>query len=161
MRFNLDPQGRYTDSEIWRCLEATNLKDKVSSLPFGLDTKLSANGKNLSVGERQLVCLARALLKKTRIVVIDEATANIDLKTDQLIQETIRREFVDSTVITIAHRLTTVADSDRIVCFSYGEIKSFDTPKELLNDKNSIYSEFCSRLSEPDQKLVHSLANKK
>ena len=128
-------------------------------MPLGLETKISASGGNLSMGERQLVCLVRALLKKTKIVVIDEATANIDSKSDELIQQTIRKEFSDCTVLTIAHRLETVADSDRIICFSKGEIKGFDRPKELLNDESSIFFEFYNKLSNDEKQSISKLSN--
>lgn len=160
LRFNLDPAGKYTDHEIWKCLEACKLKELVSSMTAGLETKVSPSGSNLSTGERQLICLVRALLKKTKIVVIDEATANIDLVTDRLIQETIRQEFADCTVLMIAHRLTTVADSNRIICFEDGLVKAFDKPSELLNDKSSIFSEFCSKLSQSNRQLVYRIVYK-
>lgn len=161
LRFNLDPVGKYTDHEIWKCLEAVKLKELVISMTAGLETRIGACGSNLSTGERQLICLTRALLKKTKIVVIDEATANIDSITDRLIQQVICNEFADCTVLMIAHRLTTVADSDRIICFDDGMVKAFDKPSELLDDKCSIFSEFCAKLSQSSQQLVHRIVYKK
>ncbi|KAK2169807.1 hypothetical protein NP493_1174g00004 [Ridgeia piscesae] len=139
LRMNLDPFDRYTDEEVWRSLEHAHLKDYVMSLPSGLQHDCAEGGENLSVGQRQLVCLARALLRKSKILVLDEATAAVDLETDDLIQATIRTEFADSTVITIAHRLNTIMDYDRVLVLDNGTIKELDTPEALLKDQDSIF----------------------
>uniref|UniRef100_A0A914C706 Uncharacterized protein n=2 Tax=Acrobeloides nanus TaxID=290746 RepID=A0A914C706_9BILA len=140
LRFNMDPFHRYKDDEIWLALELAHLKEFTRSLPNGLNHVISEGGDNISVGQRQLVCLARALLRRSRILILDEATAAVDVATDSLIQETIRQEFQTSTVITIAHRLNTILDYERIMVLDQGEIKEFDTPQNLLSDQNSIFS---------------------
>ncbi|KRZ13592.1 Multidrug resistance-associated protein 1, partial [Trichinella zimbabwensis] len=139
LRINLDPYDAYSDQDIWRNLERAHLKAFVSSLPDKLQHRISEGGENLSVGQRQLVCLARALLRKTKILILDEATAAVDLETDDLIQQTIRLHFSDCTVLTIAHRLNTIIDNDRIMVLDAGRIAEFEPPQQLLNDKNSIF----------------------
>ncbi|KAI0210103.1 Multidrug resistance-associated protein 1 [Lamellibrachia satsuma] len=139
LRMNLDPFDRYTDEEVWRSLEHAHLMDYVMSLPSGLQHECTEGGENLSVGQRQLVCLARALLRMSKILVLDEATAAVDLETDDLIQATIRTEFADSTVITIAHRLNTIMDYDRVLVLDNGTIKELDSPEALLKNKDSIF----------------------
>ncbi|XP_042226170.1 multidrug resistance-associated protein 1-like isoform X1 [Homarus americanus] len=139
LRLNLDPFNKYEDAKVWSALELSHLKEFVSGLSNGLQFEVSEGGENLSVGQRQLVCLARALLRKTRVLILDEATAAVDMETDNLIQQTIGREFADCTVITIAHRLNTIMDATRVLVLDKGEIKEFDTPATLLNNKNSIF----------------------
>jgi len=139
IRLNLDPFDKYSSEAIWESLELSHLKNYVSSLPGGLDHVVSEGGDNLSVGQRQLLCLARALLRKSRILVLDEATAAIDLETDDLIQETIRQEFKSSTIVTIAHRLNTILDSDLVLVLGDGLVKESGNPQRLLEDDQSIF----------------------
>ena len=139
LRLNLDPFEMASDDQLWEVLELTQLKEFVSGMPETLDFLCTEGGDNLSVGQRQLVCLARALLRKSRILVLDEATAAIDLETDAFLQTTIRREFADSTIVTIAHRLNTIMDYDKILVLDQGRIAEFDTPNVLLGDSQSVF----------------------
>ncbi|XP_060803850.1 multidrug resistance-associated protein 1 isoform X3 [Amyelois transitella] len=139
LRMNLDPFEVYTDEEIWRSLEHAHLKDFVQGLPAGLRHAVAEGGENLSVGQRQLACLARALLRKTPLLVLDEATAAVDLETDDLIQKTIRSEFASCTVLTIAHRLNTIMDSTRVMVLDRGQLVEFAPPDQLLQDRNSVF----------------------
>jgi ATP-binding cassette, subfamily C (CFTR/MRP), member 1 len=139
LRMNIDPFNAYSDDEIWRVLENAHLKAFVKGQTAGLIYEVSEGGENLSVGQRQLICLARALLRKTKVLVLDEATAAVDLDTDDLIQKTIRTEFKDCTVLTIAHRLNTILDSDKVIVLDKGEIVEYDTPDNLLENKDTIF----------------------
>ena len=139
LRNNLDPFNHHSDDELWKALELAHLKEYASGLEAGLQHEVSEGGENLSIGQRQLVCLARALLRKTKILILDEATAAVDLETDDLIQATIRKQFKDCTVLTIAHRLNTIIDYDRIMVLDKGVIAEFKTLNELLEDSSSIF----------------------
>ncbi|NXN65147.1 MRP1 protein, partial [Himantopus himantopus] len=134
---NLDPLGKHSDLELWEVLELCDLKGFVQSLPKKLLHEISEGGENLSVGQRQLVCLARVLLRKTKILVLDEATASVDMETDNLVQSTIKREFYNCTILTIAHRLHTVMDSERVLVLDAGRILEYDTPHNLLQGKGA------------------------
>ncbi|CAL9687902.1 unnamed protein product [Knipowitschia caucasica] len=140
LRMNLDPFNKFSDEEIWRVLELSHLKVFVSGLQEGLHYEVSEGGENLSVGQRQLLCLARALLRKSRILILDEATAAVDLETDDLIQNTIRKEFSHCTILTIAHRLNTIMDSSRVMVLDAGRIVEFDSPSNLLDKHGHFYS---------------------
>jgi ATP-binding cassette subfamily C (CFTR/MRP) protein 4 len=141
VRINLDPFGENGDDKLYQVLEEVQLKDMVMDLPGQLDAKITEGGSNFSVGQRQLFCLARALLRNNKILVLDEATANVDHETDSLIQTTIREKFGKTcTVLTIAHRLHTIIDSDRVLVLEAGELAEFDEPYNLL--QNPKYSMF-------------------
>ncbi|XP_054685302.1 multidrug resistance-associated protein 1-like isoform X2 [Grus americana] len=137
LQSNLDPLGKHSDLELWEVLELCDLKDFVQSLPKKLLHEISEGGENLSVGQRQLVCLARVLLRKTKILVLDEATASVDMETDNLVQSTIKREFYNCTILTIAHRLHTVMGSERVLVLDAGRILEYDTPHNLLQRKSA------------------------
>ncbi|XP_055678742.1 ATP-binding cassette sub-family C member 4-like [Lutzomyia longipalpis] len=132
LRANLDPFDERKDAEIWSALEGVELKEVVTALAGAIDCRMADGGSNFSMGQRQLVCLARAILRDNRILVLDEATANVDPETDRLIQTTIRTRFAHCTVLTIAHRLHTVMDSDRVLVVDAGRVVEFGAPHELL-----------------------------
>ncbi|KAG0299913.1 Multidrug resistance-associated protein 1 [Linnemannia gamsii] len=148
IRENLDPFEELQDAELWEALERAHLKEHVSSLAGGLSFKVSQNGDNFSVGQRSLVCLARALLRKTKVLVLDEATAAVDVETDELIQKTIRKEFQDRTILTIAHRIKTVMDSDKILVLEKGQVEEFDTPGMLVKNKESLFFKLAHQAGE-------------
>lgn len=137
MRTNLDPTGILppgpnSDAVLWRTLEKVGLKDTIAQLPGGLDAPVSEFGESLSVGQRQLVCLARVLLRDCRIILLDEATSSVDYATDAAMQKTIAESFGHCTILTIAHRLNTIINSDRVLVMDSGRVAEFDHPHVLL-----------------------------
>ncbi|KAF7686818.1 canalicular multispecific organic anion transporter 1 [Silurus meridionalis] len=140
LRMNLDPFEVFGDEDIWKVLELAHLKGYVMTLPAGLHHEVAEGGENLSVGQRQLLCLARALLRKSKILILDEATAAVDLETDELIQTTINREFSECTVLTIAHRINTILNSTRVMVLDSGKIVEFDSPSVLFEKRGHFYS---------------------
>ncbi|XP_019193984.1 PREDICTED: ABC transporter C family member 3-like [Ipomoea nil] len=147
VRSNLDPLEEYTDEQIWEALDKCQLGDEVRRKEDKLDSAATENGENWSVGQRQLVCLGRVLLKKTKILVLDEATASVDTATDNLIQETLKEHFSDSTVITIAHRITSVVDSDMVLLLDHGLVAEYDTPANLLENRSSLFAKLVAEYS--------------
>jgi ABC-type multidrug transport system fused ATPase/permease subunit len=147
IRSNLDPLNEHTDTEVWEALNKSQLGDVVRAKDGKLDATVGENADNWSVGQRQLVALGRAILKRTRILVLDEATASVDSATDNVIQRTLRTEFRDCTVVTIAHRIPTVVDSDRVLVLSDGRIAEFDVPVTLLENKNSLFAKLVAEYS--------------
>ncbi|XP_043349189.1 ATP-binding cassette sub-family C member 6-like isoform X3 [Dermochelys coriacea] len=139
LRMNLDPLNQHSDEAIWTVLEQIQLKNFVLDLPDQLNHECSERGENLSVGQKQLICLARALLRKAQILVLDEATAAVDLETDLQIQSTIRTQFKEWTVLTIAHRINTILDYDRICVLENGQVAEFDSPEKLIAQKGLFY----------------------
>uniref|UniRef100_A0A2K5NER8 Multidrug resistance-associated protein 4 n=1 Tax=Cercocebus atys TaxID=9531 RepID=A0A2K5NER8_CERAT len=150
MRKNLDPFNEHTDEELWNALQEVQLKETIEDLPGKMDTELAESGSNFSVGQRQLVCLARAILRKNQILIIDEATANVDPRTDELIQKKIREKFAHCTVLTIAHRLNTIIDSDRIMVLDSGRLKEYDEPYVLLQNKESLFYKMVQQLGKAE-----------
>ncbi|XP_058898290.1 ATP-binding cassette sub-family C member 4 isoform X4 [Kogia breviceps] len=158
MRKNLDPFNEHTDEELWNALEEVQLKEAIEDLPGKMDTELAESGSNFSVGQRQLVCLARAILRKNRILIIDEATANVDPRTDELIQKKIREKFAQCTVLTIAHRLNTIIDSDRIMVLDSGRLKEYDEPYVLLQNRDSLFYKMVQQLGKAEAAAVTETA---
>lgn len=165
-RENLDPFENYTDEQLWKALELSHLKDHIEQMKTEyskeeyenakangielvegtrLQAKINSGGSNLSAGQKQLLCIARALLVPSKVLLLDEATASVDVQTDKLIQETIRKEFKDRTILTIAHRLETILDSDRVLVLDKGEVKEYDTPEKLLADSTTIFYSLCKQ----------------
>ena len=145
LRYNIDPIKAFSDKEIIQVMKKIGFDYLIKQHKSGLDQNISENGSNLSIGEKQLICITRAILRKTKIIVLDEATASIDYKTEEIIQKALNEILVNSTMICIAHRIKTVINADKILVLENGEIVEFDTPKNLLNDKNSLFYDFYSK----------------
>jgi len=139
IRSNLDPFDEYSDVQLWSALEKASMKDAIDRLESGLDTEVVSGGSNFSVGERQLLCLSRALVRNSKVIILDEATASVDVESDAVIQRTIREQFENVTTLTIAHRLNTIIDYDRVLVLSNGEIEEFDSPASLLANTNGMF----------------------
>lgn len=148
VRFNLDPFSTHTDAELWDILDRVDMKNHVMSLPNLLQEEVAEGGDNFSAGQRQLICIGRALLRKPKILVLDEATAQIDNQTDILIQKVVRVIFKQSTVLTIAHRLNTIIDSDSIMVLDAGKLGEMGTPSELLCKSNGLFKSLWQRHQE-------------
>ena len=145
LRYNIDPIKAFTDKEIIKVMKKIGFDYIIKQHQSGLDQNISENGSNLSIGEKQLICITRAILRKTKIIVLDEATASIDYKTEEIIQKALNELLVNSTMLCIAHRIKTVINADKILVLENGEIAEFDTPKNLLENKNSLFYDFYSK----------------
>ncbi|KAJ4703002.1 ABC transporter C family member 2-like [Melia azedarach] len=157
VRFNLDPFSEYNDADLWEALERAHLKDVIRRNSLGLDAEVSEGGGNFSVGQRQLLSLARALLRRSKILVLDEATAAVDVRTDALIQITIREEFSSCTMLIIAHRLNTIIDCDRILVLDAGQVLEYDTPEALLMKEESAFVRMVQSTGPANAQYLRSL----
>jgi ABC-type multidrug transport system fused ATPase/permease subunit len=157
IRLNLDPFERHTDAEINEAISSVHLSKKIKSLTNGIDSLVAEYGANFSVGQRQLLCLARSLLKRSRIIVMDEATAAVDGDTDQLIQTAMCSLFHDCTVLTIAHRLNTIIDCDRVLVLANGQVAEFDTPANLLRNAENFLSSSSSQNGDQSTSNVYHI----
>ncbi|KAJ1569270.1 hypothetical protein HK096_003662 [Nowakowskiella sp. JEL0078] len=177
LRTNLDPFGQKSDHDLWNVLQQVDLKTPLQKDPLGLDTIVSEGGDNWSNGQRQLICLARAMLKNSQIIILDEATASIDLATDNMIQSALRREpLVSKTILTIAHRyiiyspssvsqlylqrLNTVIDYDKILVLDHGKVVEFDSPANLLSDSNGYFTSMVEETGDVNSEMLRTLAKK-
>ncbi|XP_019407573.1 PREDICTED: ATP-binding cassette sub-family C member 8 isoform X1 [Crocodylus porosus] len=142
IRFNLDPEKKCTDSVLWEALEIAQLKHVVKALPGGLDAIVTEGGENFSQGQRQLFCLARAFVRKTSIFIMDEATASIDMATENILQKVVMTAFADRTVVTIAHRVHTILNADLVIVMKRGVILEYDKPEVLLEQEDSVFASF-------------------
>lgn len=158
MRSNLDPFEEKSDAELWAALEQVELKEEVKSLTGGLECKMNDGGSNFSMGQRQLVCLARALLRNNKILILDEATANVDPETDKFIQTTIREKFGHCTVLTIAHRLHTVMDSDKVLVMDAGEAIEFDVPHLLMQNSDGMLRKLVDKTGAQTSRMLKEIA---
>jgi len=139
LRDNLDPFAEFDEIQIWKALETVQMKDVIEGLGEGLDFMLSSGGGNFSVGQRQLLCLSRAILTKSKVLIMDESAANVDQLTDTKLQEAVKTVFAGSTVISIAHRLESIVEYDKILVLGAGEVLEYGAPAELLNDKEGAF----------------------
>ena len=158
VRYNLDPFEQHSDQELWDALELANMKSKIEKEPLQLLTAVSDGGSNFSGGERSLFALARCVLRQNKILVLDEATASVDLGTDALIQKAIRKRFATCTILTIAHRLHTIVDNDRILVMDGGKVAEFDTPANLLANPQGIFSEMVDALGPNESAKLRKIA---
>ena len=147
LRFNLDPENKASDEELIELLKLASLENILNRNKDGLNQQIEEKGQNLSSGEKQLICIWRAVVRSNKIVIMDEATANIDIKTEESIQSLINERFKNATVITIAHRLNTIINSDKVLVMSKGKVAEFDTPKVLMEDQTSIFYSFIEKMN--------------
>ena len=147
LRYNIDPMNQHSNSDIVNVMKKINFDYIISEHPDGINQVIAEGGSNLSVGEKQLICITRAILRKSKIVIMDEATASIDYKTEEIIQKAVNEIMENSTVITIAHRIKTILNCDRVITLDNGEIIDFDSPKKLLDRKKGLFYELYNKSS--------------
>lgn len=151
LRFNLDPEGKASDDEIIELIKDAQLQSLLDGNPKGLEQEITENGSNLSSGERQLLCICRAILRKSKLVILDEATANIDVVTEQQIQNLINNKFRDATMLVIAHRINTIIQSDKVLVLSHGQVIEYDCPAKLMSNAESEFSQLISELKKKER----------
>ncbi|EGF83523.1 hypothetical protein BATDEDRAFT_18633 [Batrachochytrium dendrobatidis JAM81] len=161
IRANLDVESKFEDASIWDVLERIGIKEYVTGLPEKLEAPVSENGENLSVGQRQLISLGRAILMQPIVLVMDEATASVDAEADKLIQQSIKTHFAHATVLSIAHRLNTIVDFDRVLVLQDGEMVEFDSPHILLGRSESLFSQLADATGAANAQLLREIASKK
>ena len=160
LRTNLDPFGEYSDAQIWAVLEKSHLDDRVRRMDGQLDAVVSEGGENYSTGIKCLLCMARAMLKDARVLIMDEATASVDMQTDALIQESLRTHFKDCTILTIAHRLATIMDYDKVMVLDFGKVAELDSPANLLRrgPADSLFAALVAESGSQSSELLMRLA---
>ncbi|XP_072278482.1 ATP-binding cassette sub-family C member 8-like [Pyxicephalus adspersus] len=142
IRFNLDPENKCSDCVLWEALEIAQLKHVVKALPGGLDALVTEGGENFSVGQRQLFCLARAFVRKSSVLIMDEATASIDMATENILQKVVMTAFHERTVVIIAHRVHTILNADMVIVMKRGAIMEYDKPEALLEQEGSMFASY-------------------
>lgn len=157
LRYNLDPFEEYDDNVLYRAIDEVELKDPANIINK-LENRVMDRGSNYSVGQRQLICLARAIVRNNKILMLDEATANVDPQTDALIQTTIRKKFADCTVLTVAHRLNTIMDSDKVLVMESGRVVEFDRPHNLLQNSNGVFYKMVAEAGRAESDALRKVA---
>ena len=142
LRYNIDPVGNYSDELIEEIMKKIGFYHIIENNQSGLDQRVTENGSNLSIGEKQMICITRAILRKSKIIVMDESTASIDYQTEETILKAINEFLKNSTIITIAHRIKTIINYDKILVLDNGSIVEYDTPENLMKNKNSEFYSF-------------------
>jgi len=160
IKSNLDVYGQYSDEQMMEVLRMVRLEDQIKGWENGLDHEIKEKGENLSVGTAQLLCLARVLLKRPKVLFMDEATASVDVETDLLVQETIREQFRDCTIVTVAHRLHTIIDFDKVLCMQAGNVMDYGPPHELLQKEDSLLTSLVKDMGPSAEKELRSRAEK-
>ncbi|KAA0198364.1 hypothetical protein HAZT_HAZT001131 [Hyalella azteca] len=157
-RYNLDPFSEHSDEKIADAAQRSQLQSVIERLNLGLSAPVEAGGSNFSVGERQLICLTRAVLRNSKVLLLDEATASVDPETDQLIQAALQTAFRDATLFTVAHRLNTVAHYDRIMVMEAGQLREFDSPENLLQTPGSLFAKMLEPIGVKTVQQLRNLA---